>query len=134
MYRPAWRFATAGALWRGTCLCHEVLLSEDMTEAHDVPCCACRRVVEGDRFIRAGKFRGWLPTLFVGQLLQARRHCCSPAMLRVLCLPRRPCWENELLRAPVQLAAHTQLDTAALGRGGCTLCRARRWGLWGRGG
>jgi len=29
---------------------------------------ASRRVVEADRFMRAGKFHGWLPTLFMGQL------------------------------------------------------------------
>jgi hydroxypyruvate reductase 1 len=28
-----------------------------------------RRVVEADRFMRAGSFRGWLPTLFLGELL-----------------------------------------------------------------
>jgi len=27
---------------------------------------ASRRVVEGDNFMRAGKYKGWLPTLFVG--------------------------------------------------------------------
>ena len=27
-----------------------------------------RRIVEADRFMRAGSFRGWLPTLFLGEL------------------------------------------------------------------
>ncbi len=27
---------------------------------------AARRVVEGDKFMRAGKYEGWLPQLFVG--------------------------------------------------------------------
>ena len=31
---------------------------------------AARRVPEADVFMRAGKYKGWLPTLFVGQLLQ----------------------------------------------------------------
>lgn len=31
---------------------------------------AARRVVEGDKFMRAGLYKGWLPTLFVGSLLQ----------------------------------------------------------------
>jgi hydroxypyruvate reductase 1 len=31
---------------------------------------AARRIVEADTFMRAGKFLGWLPDLFVGQLLQ----------------------------------------------------------------
>ncbi|MEW5313594.1 MAG: hypothetical protein WDW38_005149 [Sanguina aurantia] len=31
---------------------------------------AARRVVEADVFIRAGHYKGWLPDLFVGQLLQ----------------------------------------------------------------
>lgn len=30
---------------------------------------AARRVVEADRFMRGGQFRGWLPTLFLGELL-----------------------------------------------------------------
>ena len=33
---------------------------------------AARRVVEADRFMRAGHYKGWLPDLFVGSLLQAR--------------------------------------------------------------
>lgn len=31
---------------------------------------AARRVVEADTFMRGGHYKGWLPTLFVGQLLQ----------------------------------------------------------------
>jgi hydroxypyruvate reductase 1 len=30
---------------------------------------AARRVAEADRFTRGGKFKGWLPTLFLGELL-----------------------------------------------------------------
>jgi hydroxypyruvate reductase 1 len=30
---------------------------------------AARRVVEGDRFMRGGRFSGWLPSLFLGELL-----------------------------------------------------------------
>jgi len=30
---------------------------------------ASRRVVEADRFMRSGHFKGWLPTLFLGELL-----------------------------------------------------------------
>lgn len=33
---------------------------------------AARRVVEADGFMRAGRYEGWLPTLFVGQLLQRK--------------------------------------------------------------
>ncbi len=33
---------------------------------------AARRVVEADRFMRAGKFRGWAPMLFLGQDVYAR--------------------------------------------------------------
>ena len=32
---------------------------------------AARRVVEGDSFMRGGQYKGWLPDLFVGNLLQA---------------------------------------------------------------
>ncbi|KAF5839799.1 hypothetical protein DUNSADRAFT_18562 [Dunaliella salina] len=31
---------------------------------------AARRIVEGDSFMRGGHYKGWLPTLFVGQMLQ----------------------------------------------------------------
>jgi hydroxypyruvate reductase 1 len=31
---------------------------------------AARRVVEADSFMRNGHYKGWLPTLFIGQLLQ----------------------------------------------------------------
>lgn len=33
---------------------------------------AARRVPEADVFMRAGKYKGWLPTLFVGSLLQGK--------------------------------------------------------------
>jgi hydroxypyruvate reductase 1 len=33
---------------------------------------AARRVPEADAFMRAGRYEGWLPTLFVGQLLQGK--------------------------------------------------------------
>jgi hydroxypyruvate reductase 1 len=40
---------------------------------------AARRVVEGDSFMRGGHYKGWLPSLFVGNLLQAsRQHPCLP--------------------------------------------------------
>ena len=46
---------------------------------------AARRVVEGDKFMRAGLYKGWLPTLFVGaswvtqliSLLTERSHECK---------------------------------------------------------
>ena len=44
---------------------------------------AARRVVEGDRFMRAGLYKGWLPDLFVGSLLQASL-LLSDAWLAVL--------------------------------------------------
>jgi len=33
---------------------------------------AARRVVEADTFMREGKFKGWLPTLFLGELLSRK--------------------------------------------------------------
>lgn len=33
---------------------------------------ASRRVVEADTFMRGGQYKGWLPTLFVGSLLQGK--------------------------------------------------------------
>ena len=54
---------------------------------------AARRVVEGDRFMRAGHYKGWLPDLFVGSLLQARplltpkpRNIQLPASARASCM------------------------------------------------
>ncbi len=44
---------------------------------------AARRVVEADVFMRAGHYKGWLPTLFVGQLLQVG--LCEAAARRVQC-------------------------------------------------
>ncbi len=33
---------------------------------------AARRLVEGDRFMRAGRYRGWLPSLFLGERLRGK--------------------------------------------------------------
>ncbi len=33
---------------------------------------ACRRIVEGDRFMREGRFTGWRPDLFLGKLLRRK--------------------------------------------------------------
>jgi hydroxypyruvate reductase 1 len=33
---------------------------------------AARRIGEGERYLRAGKFSGWLPTLFLGELLRGK--------------------------------------------------------------
>jgi len=33
---------------------------------------ASRRIVEADRYMRAGKFKGWLPSLFMGQLFHGK--------------------------------------------------------------
>lgn len=33
---------------------------------------AARRVVEADEFMRAGKYEGWLPTMFIGNLLKGQ--------------------------------------------------------------
>ncbi len=33
---------------------------------------AARRVVEADRFLRQGRYKGWLPTLFIGEMLQGK--------------------------------------------------------------
>jgi hydroxypyruvate reductase 1 len=33
---------------------------------------ASRRIVESDRFMRGGRFHGWLPTLFMGQLFHGK--------------------------------------------------------------
>jgi len=33
---------------------------------------AARRIVEADKFMRGGQYKGWLPNLFVGNLLQRK--------------------------------------------------------------
>lgn len=33
---------------------------------------ASRRIVESDQYLREGKFKGWLPSLFIGQLLNGK--------------------------------------------------------------
>lgn len=38
---------------------------------------AARRVVEADSFMRGGHYKGWLPDLFVGKLLQVRGVGCG---------------------------------------------------------
>lgn len=47
------------------------MLTETTAElAASLTLAAARRVPEADKYMRAGKFKGWLPTLFVGNLLQ----------------------------------------------------------------
>jgi len=47
------------------------VLTETTAEiAASLTLAAARRVPEADKYMRAGKFKGWLPTLFVGNLLQ----------------------------------------------------------------
>lgn len=61
---------------------------------------AARRVVEGDEFMRGGHYKGWLPTLFVGNLLQVgawgarrgRAECRAVAVRR--CRPSRCCTDS----------------------------------------
>lgn len=54
-------------------MCPAGVLTETTAElAAALTLAAARRVVEADRFMRAGHYKGWLPDLFVGSLLQAR--------------------------------------------------------------
>lgn len=53
---------------------------------------AARRVVEGDSFMRGGHYKGWLPTLFVGNLLQAS-HPAAWCLGRPAPQPTLPCWK-----------------------------------------
>jgi hydroxypyruvate reductase 1 len=49
---------------------------------------AARRVVEADAFMRGGHYEGWLPTLFIGSLLQnktVRRRRCARGCVRAGC-------------------------------------------------
>ena len=47
------------------------MLTETTAElAHSLTFAAARRIVEADKFMRGGQYKGWLPNLFVGQLLQ----------------------------------------------------------------
>ncbi len=50
---------------------------------------AARRVPEADVFMRAGHYKGWLPTLFIGQLLQVSHthtHTSTSTSTHVQCL------------------------------------------------
>lgn len=40
---------------------------------------AARRVVEADSFMRNGHYKGWLPTLFIGSLLQNKTVRTQPS-------------------------------------------------------
>ena len=49
------------------------VLTETTAEMAAALTLACaRRLVEADRFTRAGRYEGWLPTLFLGQLLRGK--------------------------------------------------------------
>lgn len=49
------------------------VLTETTAElAASLTLAAARRIVEADEFMRGGKYKGWLPTLFVGNLLQRK--------------------------------------------------------------
>lgn len=67
--------------------CHAGVLTETTAEiAAALTLAAARRVVEADSFMRNGHYKGWLPTLFVGALLQVSRaasaaHCVLPCCL-----------------------------------------------------
>lgn len=52
---------------------------------------AARRVVEADRFMRAGKYNGWLPGLFVGA------GCCPHGILG---MGRMPCVKLQSICPP----------------------------------
>jgi hydroxypyruvate reductase 1 len=47
-----------------------VLTSATAEMAVALTCAAARRLGEAERFLRAGRYHGWLPTLFLGQQLQ----------------------------------------------------------------
>lgn len=51
-------------------LCTGVLTETTAEIAAALTFAAARRVVEADRFMRGGHYKGWLPTLFIGNLLQ----------------------------------------------------------------
>lgn len=49
------------------------VLTETTAEmAVALTCAAARRTGEAERFLRAGKYQGWLPTLFMGELLKGK--------------------------------------------------------------
>ena len=84
-----------GPPWRLKCACVLTgpaiagVLTETTAElAAALTLAAARRVVEADRFMRGGKYEGWLPNLFVGNLLQVRSErrvmLCGPRLIRAL--------------------------------------------------
>ena len=48
-------------------ICTGVLTETTAELALALTFAAARRVVEGDKFMRAGQYKGWLPNLFVGE-------------------------------------------------------------------
>ena len=53
--------------------CSAGVLTETTAElALSLTFAAARRIVEADRFMRGGQYEGWLPNLFVGNLLQRK--------------------------------------------------------------
>ena len=74
---------------------------------------AARRVVEGDKFMRAGLYKGWLPTLFVGARplrIDGPRHQHHTRQLQSCksqCLPNSRCrWPA--LQQPAKRTASRQ--------------------------
>ena len=72
-----------------------------------------RRVVEGDKFMRAHQYKGWLPDLFVGNLLQRKTlgepelgcmPCPCPSQL-VTALPLTPHFGDNLFCTKSSLVA-----------------------------
>jgi len=54
-------------------VCTAGVLTETTAElALSLTCAAARRIVEADKFMRGGQYEGWLPNLFVGNLLQRK--------------------------------------------------------------
>ena len=58
----------APAGWRGLSSFDRQTCAGELAAA--LTLAAARRVVEADRFMRGGQYEGWLPHLFVGNLLQ----------------------------------------------------------------
>ena len=62
-----------GRLQSGDVFCPAGVLTETTAElALSLTFAAARRIVEADKFMRGGKYEGWLPNLFVGNLLQRK--------------------------------------------------------------
>jgi hypothetical protein len=88
---------------------------------------AARRVVEADSFMRNGHYKGWLPTLFIGNLLQNKTVRRGGIHLQLLLLLLACCCNNgNLLQKEINEERGQTSAAAYAAATNVTCCRTRR--------